>query len=428
MNYRETTEWMFAKVPMYQRVGASAYKPGLESTKSFFDILGNPQDSFKTIHVAGTNGKGSCSHSIASVFQEAGYKTGLYTSPHLRDFRERIRVNGEMITEEAVVDFIGNYKDTIENKELSFFEMATGMAFDYFKKEKVDIAIIEVGMGGRLDATNIIRPELSIITNISLDHIQFLGNTLEKIAVEKAGIIKEGVPVVIGETQNETKPVFINKAKETNSPIFFADAIIDCDRIHTNNTDYQSFDVWKNSTLLFEDLHYPLLGIYQKKNLSTIICALDVLKDKFDLSEKVVRDGLMTLVEKTHLSGRWQVLGKKPLVIADTGHNVGGIKETVMQFGEMNYRKLHIVIGMVNDKDVSGVLSLLPSYAEYYFCKADSPRGLDAGTLAEIAFSAGLRGSVYESVRQAYNSALNNAHPDDVVFVGGSNFVVAEII
>lgn len=428
MNYRETTEWMFAKVPMYQRVGADAYKPGLENIRAFFEVLGNPQDRLKAVHVAGTNGKGSCSHSIASVFQEAGYKTGLYTSPHLRDFRERIRVNGEMITKEAVVDFIGNYKEFIENKGLTFFEMATGMAFDFFRKEKVDVAVIEVGMGGRLDATNIIRPELSIITNISLDHVRFLGDTLEKIAFEKAGIIKEDIPVVIGETQNETKQVFIGKAEETNSPIYFADTTIDCEKIYTNNIDCQSFDIWKGSVALFKDLHYPLLGICQKKNLATTICALDVLKDKFDLPDEAVRNGLANLVKNTHLQGRWQVLDRRPLVIADTGHNVGGIKETVLQFGELSFRKLHIVIGMVNDKDVGGVLSLLPLNAEYYFCKADTPRGLDAQTLADKAFSIGLRGTVFESVRQAYNSALNKAHPDDVVFIGGSNFVVAEII
>lgn len=428
MNYADTTNWMFNKFPMYQKLGAAAYKPDLGNIVELLDFLGNPQNNFKTVHVAGTNGKGTVSHTLASIFQECGYKTGLYTSPHLRDFRERIRINGQVIPEQNVIDFIGNNKKKFEEMQLSFFEMATGMAFDYFAKEKVDIAIIEVGLGGRLDSTNVIKPELSVITNISLDHVAMLGNTLAEIAAEKAGIIKPNTPVVIGETQTETKDVFTNKAKECNAPIFFADQIVDCDKIHIESLDYQKFDIWKDNELYIEAVEFPLLGYYQKKNLATVICAIEQLKDKFNIEKKDIVNGLEYVVKNTNLMGRWQILGRQPLVIADTGHNVGGVKEIVMQLSDMSFRKLHFVLGCVNDKDIDGILHLLPHYADYYFCKADLPRGLDANILAAKAAEAGLRGTVYESVQQAYNSALNNAHFDDVVFVGGSNFTVAEII
>ena len=428
MNYADTTNWMFNKFPMYQKIGAAAYKPDLGNIVELLDFLGNPQNKFKTVHVAGTNGKGTVSHTLASIFQECGYKTGLYTSPHLLDFRERIRINGQMISEQNVIDFIGNNKEKFEAMQLSFFEMATGMAFDYFAKEKVDIAIIEVGLGGRLDSTNVIKPELSVITNISLDHVHMLGNTLTEIAGEKAGIIKPNTPVVIGETQPETKEVFIKKAQECNAPIYFADQIIDCDKIHIESLDYQKFDIWKDNELYIEAVEFPLMGYYQKKNLATVICAIEVLKDKFNIERKDVINGLEFVVKNTNLMGRWQILSRQPLVIADTGHNVGGIKEIVMQLSDMSFRKLHFVLGCVNDKDIDGILHLLPHYADYYFCKADIPRGLDANILASKALEAGLHGNVYESVQQAYNSALNNAHFDDVVFVGGSNFTVAEVI
>lgn len=428
MNYAETTNWMFNKFPMYQKIGAKAYKPDLGNIKELLDFLDNPERKFKTVHVAGTNGKGTVSHTLASIFQECGYKTGLYTSPHLLDYRERIRVNGQMIDEQSVIDFIGDNKDKFEEMQLSFFEMATGMAFDYFAKEKVDIAIIEVGLGGRLDSTNVIMPELSVITNISLDHVAMLGNTLAEIAVEKAGIIKPNTPVVIGETQPETKDVFIAKAKECNAPIYFADQIIDCDKIHMESLDYQKFDIWKDSELYIEAVEFPLLGYYQKKNLATVICAVEILKEKFNIDKKDIVNGLEFVVKNTNLMGRWQILSRQPLVIADTGHNVGGVKEIVMQLSDLTFRKLHFVLGCVNDKDINGILNLLPHYAEYYFCKADIPRGLDANILATKALEVGLRGNVYESVQQAYNSALNNAHFDDVVFIGGSNFTVAEVI
>ena len=428
MNYSETLEWMFNKLPMYQRIGAAAYKADLNNTIQLLDLLDNPHNSFKSVHVAGTNGKGSVSHTLASVFQEAGYKTGLYTSPHLRDFRERIRINGEMIPEENVVQFIDTYKDKFEAMELSFFEMTVGMAFDYFRNEKVDIAIVEVGMGGRLDSTNLITPELSIITNIDFDHTKFLGDTRAKIAYEKAGIIKPGIPVVIGETHPETEQVFIDKAKECGSPIYFADQIFDCDKIYFESFTEQKFDVWKNSELYMEALEIPLMGNYQQKNLTTVMCAIDLLRDKFNLSDDNIRDGIGKVIRNTHLMGRWQILCKDPLTIADTGHNVAGITEVVRQLAEMHYGKLHFVLGMVNDKDIDSVLQLLPRGAEYYFCKADIPRGLDANILAEKAFDMGLRGQVFESVSHAYRSAVNNARFGDVVFIGGSNFTVAEVV
>ena len=428
MTYKETLDWMFNKLPMYQRIGAAAYKADLNNTIQLLQLLDNPHHNFKSVHVAGTNGKGSTSHMLASVFQEAGYKTGLYTSPHLIDFRERIRINGEMIPEENVVQFIDTYKAKFEAMELSFFEMTVGMAFDYFAKEKVDIAIVEVGMGGRLDSTNLITPELSVITNIDFDHMKFLGDTRAKIAYEKADIIKPGIPVVIGETHPETEQVFIDKAKEGNSPIYFADQIFDCDKIHIESNTTQQFDVWKNSELYMEALEIPLMGNYQQKNLTTVMCSLDLLRGKFDLTEDHIRDGIGKVISNTHLMGRWQILNSDPLTIADTGHNVAGITEVVRQLAEMNYEKLHFVLGMVNDKDVESVLQLLPRGAEYYFCKADIPRGLDANILAEKAFDMGLRGMAYESVRHAYRSAINNARFGDVVFIGGSNFTVAEVV
>ena len=428
MNYNETLDWMFNKLPMYQRIGAAAYKANLDTTIEILNHLGNPQHNFRSVHIAGTNGKGSVSHSLASVFQEAGYKTALYTSPHLRDFRERIRINGEMISEDKVVSFIKENKTKLEELELSFFEMTVAMAFDYFSKEKVDIAIIEVGMGGRLDSTNVIRPELSLITNISLDHVKFLGDDESKIAVEKAGIIKTETPVVIGETQERSKNVFIEKAKEKNSPIYFADKIIECRKNTTDNIEYQDFDIYKENTLYLKNLKYPLLGNYQKKNLATIICALDILRNKFNIEDNHIYEGLSKVVTNTGLMGRWQVINKKPLAIADTGHNVAGINEVVKQLSETKFDKLHFVLSVVNDKDIEGILKLLPDYADYYFCKADIPRGLDAEILADKARAVGLKGEVYASVRQAYETACNNAKDGDLVFVGGSNFTVAEVV
>jgi dihydrofolate synthase/folylpolyglutamate synthase len=428
MNYKETLDWMFNKLPMYQRIGAAAYKADLNTTIEILDYLNNPQENFKSVHIAGTNGKGSTSHSLASVFQAAGFKTGLYTSPHLRDFRERIRINGQMIPEDNVVTFIEQHKQKLEELELSFFEMTVAMAFDYFSKEKVDIAIIEVGMGGRLDSTNVIHPELSLITNISLDHVKFLGDCEEKIAAEKAGIIKENTPIVIGETQERSKDVFINKAEEKNSPISFADQIFECRKKDEVALDYHTYDIYKNNELYISDLKFPLLGNYQKKNLATIICALDILKNKFDISQNNICDGLLNVVKATGLMGRWQVINKKPLAIADTGHNVAGINEVKRQLAETKFEKLHFVLSVVNDKDIEGILELLPKDAEYYYCKADIPRGLSAEILAEKATNCGLNGKVYNSVKEAYAAACNNAKENDLVFVGGSNFTVAEVV
>lgn len=428
MNYNETLNWMFNKLPMYQRIGAAAYKADLNTTIEILNYLNNPQDNFKSVHIAGTNGKGSVSHSLASVFQAAGYKTALYTSPHLRDFRERIRINGNMIPENNVVSFIEQHKHKLEELELSFFEMTVAMAFDYFSKEKVDIAIIEVGMGGRLDSTNIIKPELSLVTNISLDHVKFLGDSEEKIAVEKAGIIKKETPIVIGETQEKSKKVFINHANEKNSPIFFADQIFDCQKKDGIALEYHSYDIFKDNNLYIKDLKFPLLGNYQKKNLATIICALDILRNKFDISENNICDGLLNVVKNTGLMGRWQVINRNPLAIADTGHNVAGINEVKSQLAETKFEKLHFVLSVVNDKDIEGILELLPENAEYYYCKADIPRGLDANILAEKATNCGLKGKVYNSVKEAYASACANAKEGDLVFVGGSNFTVAEVV
>ena len=428
MNYKETLDWMFNKLPMYQRIGAAAYKADLNTTIEILDYLNNPQENFKSVHIAGTNGKGSTSHSLASVFQAAGFKTGLYTSPHLRDFRERIRINGQMIPKDNVVTFIEQHKQKLEELELSFFEMTVAMAFDYFSKEKVDIAIIEVGMGGRLDSTNVIHPELSLITNISLDHVKFLGDCEEKIAAEKAGIIKENTPIVIGETQERSKDVFINKAEEKNSPISFADQIFECRKKDEVALDYHTYDIYKNNELYISDLKFPLLGNYQKKNLATIICALDILKNKFDINQNNICDGLLNVVKATGLMGRWQVINKKPLAIADTGHNVAGINEVKRQLAETKFEKLHFVLSVVNDKDIEGILELLPKDAEYYYCKADIPRGLSAEILAEKATNCGLNGKVYNSVKEAYAAACNNAKENDLVFVGGSNFTVAEVV
>lgn len=428
MNYQETIQWMFDKLPMYQRIGASAYKADLNNTILLLELLEQPQQQFKTVHIAGTNGKGSVSHMLAAVFQEAGYKTGLYTSPHLKDFRERIRINGEMIPEDEVVSFIEKYKADFDTIELSFFEMTVGMAFYHFRKHAVDIAIIETGMGGRLDSTNLVTPELSIITNIGFDHMQFLGNTLESIATEKAGIIKNGIPVVIGETQPEIKDVFEQFASKHQSEIVFADKQFDASLLSKSNDEYQYFDVWKDSQLFLEELKLPLLGRYQRKNLITTVCALDLLSKRFSMTKEDMREGLSEVIRLTGLRGRWQVLQRHPLCIADAGHNIDGIKQVVNQLSELRYDSLHFILGMVNDKSINEMLQCLPRQAIYYFCKADIPRGLDAQLLADKAFAMGLRGQVYPSVRNAFVAAKNNAGFNDVVFVGGSTFVVAEVV
>ena len=428
MNYKETLDWMFGKLPMYQRVGAAAYKADLQQTVDLLNLLHNPQQNFYSVHIAGTNGKGSVSHMLASIFQEAGLKTGLYTSPHLKDFRERIRINGKMIAEEEVTHFIETYHQDFEKMQLSFFEMTVGMAFNYFSNEEVDIAIVETGMGGRLDSTNLVQPLVTIITNIGYDHMQYLGNTLASIASEKAGIIKPGIPVVIGETQLETKEVFEKQASELKAPLVFADQLFDVSKIEKSHYEYQYFDVWKRHELFLEAIEFPLLGHYQQMNIVTAIAAIDILQEHFGITTQHIRAGLAYLVSNTGLMGRWQILSRIPLTIADTGHNREGVKEIIAQLQTMQYKRLHFVFGVVCDKDITTILEILPRNAIYYFCKADIPRAMAAEDLANLAFNFGLNGKVYGSVGDAFSSARNAALPDDLVFVGGSTFVVAEIV
>lgn len=391
---------------MYQRVGGVAYKKDLSNTVLLASHLGNPERKFKSIHVAGTNGKGSVSHMLASVLQEAGYKVGLYTSPHLKDFRERIKINGAMIPKRSVTTFIKQHKSFFENHSLSFFEMTVGLAFDHFSKEQVDVAIIEVGMGGRLDSTNIILPEISVITNIGMDHTAFLGNTLSAIAKEKAGIIKEKVPVVIGESTPEAKVVFDAVAFEKNAEIAFAEA----QHFKSYNTD--------------------LKGSYQIKNKQTALAAIHMLQkhDKFQVSDQHIKKGFLNVVKNTGLLGRWQMLNEQPKVICDTAHNKEGLGYVLKQLQEETFQKLHMVIGFVSDKDVDAVLSLFPKDAIFYYCKPDIPRGMEVSVLVEKARTHNLKGKVYESVQEAYKAALKIADKDDLIFVGGSTFVVAEII
>jgi dihydrofolate synthase/folylpolyglutamate synthase len=410
MNYQETLNWMFNQLPMYQQQGASAYKEDLTNSILFSDYLGNPEKDLKFIHVAGTNGKGSTSHLLASVLQEAGYKVGLYTSPHLRDFRERIKiispeVSGE-ISEEFVCEFIEKHINFFKSNELSFFEMTVGLAFEYYKAEQVDIAIIEVGLGGRLDSTNIITPLISVITNIGKDHVQFLGNTLEAIANEKAGIIKNNIPVVIGEYTAETKPVFIAKAISTDSSIYFA------------------------SDTITEDYQSDLKGDYQNSNKKTAIQTLRILNtiSEFEISEAEIKKGFLYVVKNTGLQGRWQQLNSAPKTICDTAHNKHGLEIVLNQLEKEEFDTLHFVFGVVNDKDLEEILPLFPKNAVYYFCKPNMSRGLDAIILEQKSKEFGLQGKVYNSVSEAYTSAKENATSTDFIYIGGSTFVVAEIL
>lgn len=404
MTYKETTDWMFSQLPMFQMQGASAYKKDLTNTLLLVERLQHPETKFKSIHVAGTNGKGSTSSMIASILQEAGYKVGLYTSPHLKDFRERIRINGEMISEDFVVDFISENKSFFEANQLSFFEMTVGLAFDYFAKEQVDVAVIEVGMGGRLDSTNVITPLVSVITNIGFDHTQFLGDTLPKIAAEKAGIIKSNVPVVIGEYSEETKPIFIAKAKLENAPIYFAQ---------------------DNLEVTYE---CALLGDYQVYNKKTVLQAIKLLQSQFKIEENHIKLGLKNVIQNTGLLGRWQILKQKPFTVCDTAHNSHGLKIVLNQIQKHSFETLHIVLGVVNDKDLDLILPLFPKSAKYYFCKPNVPRGLDAEILKQKAIDFSLFGRVFNSVSEAYDEAVNSAKDSDFIYIGGSTFVVAEIV
>ncbi|MFH6987053.1 bifunctional folylpolyglutamate synthase/dihydrofolate synthase [Flavobacterium collinsii] len=405
MNYQETTNWMFNQLPMYQLQGASAYKEDLTNIKLLAAHLDNPQDQLKCIHVAGTNGKGSTSHMLASVLQEAGYKVGLYTSPHLKDFRERIKINGQEISEDFVCQFVAKHKSFFEANDMSFFEMSVGLAFDYFTSEKTDIAIIEVGLGGRLDATNIITPLISVITNIDLDHTQFLGNTPAAIAREKAGIIKPHVPVIIGEYTSETQPVFMSKAKENEAPIYFA------------------------SDLVTEVFPSDLIGDYQFHNKKTVQQTIAILntQNKFKISDENLKNGLLQVVKNTGLQGRWQQLGENPKIICDTAHNKHGLAVVMKQIQKEIFENLHIVLGVVNDKDLDSILPLFPKNAHYYFCSPNSSRGLSTEILNDAAKKHDLSGENYESVAHAFTAAKKNASKNDFIYVGGSTFVVAEL-
>ncbi|WP_158796768.1 folylpolyglutamate synthase/dihydrofolate synthase family protein [Pedobacter sp. L105] len=428
MTYSETLDYLYHKLPIFNRLGAAAIKEDIHNTVLLCEMLGNPQQKFKTIHVAGTNGKGSTSHMLAAVLQKAGYKTGLYTSPHLKDFRERIRVNGKMMPESFVVDFTARATEMIENISPSFFEVTVAMAFEYFAAEKVDVAVIEVGLGGRLDSTNIITPELSVITNISYDHTDLLGNTLEKIAWEKAGIIKPGVPVVIGEKQEETTAVFLNKAKETSSALVFASTVLRITDTHREGRLLVT-SVYQNETCLFKDLKLDLTGTYQLKNLLTVIQAVNTLRQNgFTIGDEAIREALEHTVEITGLQGRWQTLGEKPLIIADTGHNIAGIKEVLENINATPHVQLHLVMGMLKDKDITSVLQVLPKNAIYYFSQPDLIRAMPAKELAEKAGKNGLQGEVFETIAAALKAAKQHANSDDLIFVGGSTFVVAEVL
>jgi len=414
---------------MFHRVGKSAYKANLNNTITLDNYFKNPHKKFKTIHVAGTNGKGSVSHLIASILQDAGYKTGLFTSPHLKDFRERIKVNGLMITEEEVAEFIDNNIQIIKEVNPSFFELATIMAFEYFKNSKVDVAVIETGLGGRLDCTNIIKPVLSIITNVSWDHNEILGNTLEKIAIEKTGIIKKHTPVILGEFQKNISHVFNNKANELKSELIWADKTFSVKKsIQTPDT-MQMFRIKYNKEQVLNGLKTPLLGEYQKKNTATVLASVEKLKNiGFIINDKNIYKGFKNVINNTTLKGRWQILSNNPLVICDIGHNVGGIKQNVTQLNKLKYEMLHIVFGMVADKDFKKILKLLPKNAIYYFTKANIPRAKNEIELQKIASEYGLTGKTFSTVKKAYNSALKSAKQSDIVFVGGSAFVVAEVL
>lgn len=404
MTYQETTAWLFDQLPMFQMQGASAYKKDLTNTLLLVEHLHHPETKFKSIHVAGTNGKGSTSSMIASILQEAGYKVGLYTSPHLKDFRERIRINGEMISEEFVVDFVAFNKPFFEENQLSFFEMTVGLAFDYFAKEQVDVAVIEVGMGGRLDSTNVITPLVSVITNIGFDHTQFLGDTLPKIAAEKAGIVKSNIPVVIGECLDETKSVFVAKSKIENASIYFAQ---------------------DNPEVFYE---CALLGDYQIHNKKTVLQTIELLQSQFKIEDNHIMLGLKNVILNTGLLGRWQILKQKPFVVCDTAHNSHGLKVVVSQISKHQFETLHVVLGVVNDKDLDTILPLFPKNAKYYFCKPNLPRGLNAELLQVKAANFGLQGEVFDSVSSAYIAALDVAQDADFIYIGGSTFVVAEIV
>ena len=430
MTYQETIDYLFTSAPLFQNVGGSAYKEGLYNTYKLDEHFGHPHQKYKTIHVAGTNGKGSCSHTLAAILQASGLKVGLFTSPHLVDFRERIRVNGKMVDEQYVIDFVEHHRRFFEPLHPSFFELTTAMAFRYFADQEVDVAVVEVGLGGRLDCTNIIMPEVCVITNISFDHVAYLVNTMAKIASEKAGIIKEGVPVVIGEVVDETRPVFEQKAKEMNAPIFFAEEENEVLEYRLNEEEGITYQ-----TINYSFLQGELGGFCQVKNTATILCAVSRLRERgFVLTDEHIRQGFAHVCEMTGLMGRWQTLQENPRVVCDTGHNIGGFEWIVRQLESVSLKinnvqgRLHIVFGMVNDKDISGVLSIMPQEATYYFCQANVKRAMPHEEIAQMASVYGLGGESYPTVQEAYEAALRNAQERDCIYVGGSSFVVADLL
>jgi dihydrofolate synthase/folylpolyglutamate synthase len=432
MDYPQTLQYLYEKLPMFTRIGAAALKNDLDNTLELCRRLDNPQHKFKSVHVAGTNGKGSTSHMLAAILQTAGYKTGLYTSPHLKDFRERVRINGQMISEQQVVDFVADHKNDFEEIQPSFFEMTVALAFDIFANEKVDIAIIEVGLGGRLDSTNVITPLVSVITNIGWDHMNILGDTLQLIAAEKAGIIKPDVPVIIGEYQPEVADIFLRKAAQEGADMNFAS---DGWEVKSRKSKVESLDLLdvevqnKNAQHSTFNFQLDLTGSYQLKNIKTVLATVEQLRlQGFIITDEHLRTALRQVKTMTGLHGRWEVLSTNPLTICDTGHNPEGIQEVLKNIAATPHKQLHFVIGMVNDKDISKILAMLPADAVYYFCKPDIPRGLEAENLKLEAESIGLAGEVYPTVKTALLSAQKNAATDDLVFVGGSTFVVAEAV
>lgn len=424
MNYLETVNYLFNIAPVFEHIGASAYKEGLDNTYLLDEHFGHPHRKFKSIHIAGTNGKGSCSHTLAAILQNDGYKVGLYTSPHIMDFRERIKINGECISKEYVIEFVNQEKSLFEKIHPSFFEVTTALAFKYFAEQHVDYAIIEVGLGGRLDCTNIITPILSIITNISFDHTNFLGNTLEKIAKEKAGIIKPNIPVIIGETTNETKPVFKTCAESMNAEIIYAD----------ENDEIISFTMNEDGGITYNTRSFGIIqgelgGLYQKKNTNTILHAVRFLYNQHIIKNtSSINNGFYNVCRLTGLIGRWQKIGSNPSVICDTGHNVGGWTYISRQLQVQKYNKLHIVFGMVNDKDVDGVMCLLPKNAHYYFTKPQSKRAIPEKDIQRKAMTHGLAGDCYNDVPSAYTAAKKMATPDDMIFIGGSSYIVSDLL
>ncbi len=428
MTYQQTLEYLFTKLPMYQRVGAAAYKADLSNTLKIVEHLGKPHTKIKCIHVAGTNGKGSSSHMLAAVLQKSGYKTGLYTSPHLLDFRERIKINGKMIPKNHVIDFVEKHKEVFEQIQPSFFEWTVGLAFDYFMQEEVDVAVIEVGLGGRLDSTNVITPKVSLITNISYDHMNLLGDTLEKIAAEKAGIIKNRVPVVISQYQSETAPVFTQTAKELKAPIEYADKNYKV-LAHQQENKHLKLSLLNKKTETQEHYELDLCGLYQIKNLLGVLETLEhIEKAGFILEKENIKAALKNVTELTGLQGRWQLIQDNPKIIADTGHNEDGIKQVIENLKQVQFQHLHFVFGAVNDKDISKILQLLPKDAHYYFVKANIPRALDENELMQMALKLKLKGKAYETVELGLKAAKKAAKKNDLILIGGSTFVVADAL